>query len=599
MATPQSILQIVIQAVDEASQELENVANGLDQTGQKALTAQQQLQQYGQALTTAGTELTVAGASLDAFYGGIVDAAAKTQESQDSLTQSVKDIVAAANSAGGSSSSYATQVKFLQDKIDAEKASIQSATATLDTHTGSVEKSAAAHAKAAAAINTAQANIQKYQQQLDLLTASQDLVGASADDITAKFEATARANTDLGFSIDDSEGSMKNLFAATKSVPDALTAYQTAMDLARAKQEDLSTATQQVIMAMQGQGRALIGVGINIKDGLSGMEALSAIQGVVSGQAQAYSDTLAGQLTAALTNINKLFSDMGSTQLPMLTAIFEALGKIITAVDNWTTAHPKLTTALLVFVGVLGVLLTILGALMVTAGLVAVAMAGGLSAAFLGIAAAVAIGVAAIVALGVAIAENWSYIKDNMIATWQIIQATLTQAWMWMKNIFETSLTFIQTEWNTIWQSMSDFLGNTWTTIWNTVKSGVNNVISALNGMINALDAIHINIPAIQIPGTKIGTPALNLGFNIPDIPMLAAGGIVYNPILAMLGENGPEAVVPLSTLGGGPAGIGGGQVINIYIQGGNYLDSQGATMIANELAKQVVRQIKVRNYAV
>jgi hypothetical protein len=38
---------------------------------------------------------------------------------------------------------------------------------------------------------------------------------------------------------------------------------------------------------------------------------------------------------------------------------------------------------------------------------------------------------------------------------------------------------------------------------------------------------------------------------------------------------------------------------VNVYIQGGNYLDSQGATMIANELAKQIGRQLKLRNYAV
>ena len=74
---------------------------------------------------------------------------------------------------------------------------------------------------------------------------------------------------------------------------------------------------------------------------------------------------------------------------------------------------------------------------------------------------------------------------------------------------------------------ISNFITNIWTTIDNTVKTGINYVISAINGFINALDSIHINIPAITIPGTKLGTPAVNLGFNIPDIPMLAAGGFV------------------------------------------------------------------------
>ena len=40
-------------------------------------------------------------------------------------------------------------------------------------------------------------------------------------------------------------------------------------------------------------------------------------------------------------------------------------------------------------------------------------------------------------------------------------------------------------------------------------------------------------------------------GFDVPDIPMLAKGGIVSRPTLALIGEAGPEAVVPLSRGGG------------------------------------------------
>ena len=569
----QSTLQILIQAVDEASKELESVANGLDATGQKALSAQQQMKAYGDAMQSAGTQLTVAGAALDAFYGGVVASATATQEAQDSLTQSVTDIVKAADNAGKSSGSYATEVAFLKDKIDGYKATIASATVTLDKHTGSAQASAAAHEKASATIATAQANMAKYEQQLELLTNSQGLVGASADDIVLKFENLARANTSLGFSVTDSVGSLRNLFAATKSVPDALAAYQTAMDLARAKQEDLSTATQQVIMATQGQGRALVSVGINIKDGLSGMAALSAIQDVVNGQSQAYAATLAGSMASALQNINKLFTDMGNTQLPMLTSLFEHLNNIITSVDNWTTAHPKLTEALLVFVGVLGVMLTILGGILVIAGLVAAAIAGGLSAAFIGIAAVIALVIAAVAAVAVAIYTNWNKIME------------------WTKEL--------QANWDLAWQNMGDIVSNIWNTISNTVKSGVNNVISAVNGLINALDSIHISIPAIQIPGTKIGTPALDLGFNIPDIPMLASGGIVYNPMLAMIGESGPEAVVPLSSLASTGGGIGGGTQIVININGGIFpADQSTIKNIGDMLAKSITAQLRTRNYA-
>lgn len=48
---------------------------------------------------------------------------------------------------------------------------------------------------------------------------------------------------------------------------------------------------------------------------------------------------------------------------------------------------------------------------------------------------------------------------------------------------------------------------------------------------------------------------------DIPNIPALANGGIVTGPTLALIGEAGPEAVVPLDRLGG----MGGGVTINVH----------------------------------
>src|SRR6202044_908246 len=119
---------------------------------------------------------------------------------------------------------------------------------------------------------------------------------------------------------------------------------------------------------------------------------------------------------------------------------------------------------------------------------------------------------------------------------------------------------------------------NIWNTISAVVKTGVNDVISAINAFINALDAIHISIPSISLPGTKLSTPAVNLGFSIPDIPMLAAGGIVDSPTLALIGEAGPEAVIPLTSMGAGGAG---GQQIVVNINGGIFpADASAITQI-------------------
>ncbi len=50
---------------------------------------------------------------------------------------------------------------------------------------------------------------------------------------------------------------------------------------------------------------------------------------------------------------------------------------------------------------------------------------------------------------------------------------------------------------------------------------------------------------------------------------MLAQGGIVTSPTLAMIAERGPEAVIPLNRAGGMGFG-GGGNTITVNVNGGD-----------------------------
>lgn len=78
-----------------------------------------------------------------------------------------------------------------------------------------------------------------------------------------------------------------------------------------------------------------------------------------------------------------------------------------------------------------------------------------------------------------------------------------------------------------------------------------------VNGIIAGWNKLDLKVPTIKGPfGFKFG------GFDlIPDIPMLADGGIVTGPTVAMIGERGPEAVVPLDRAGG----LGTNVTINVH----------------------------------
>jgi hypothetical protein len=71
-------------------------------------------------------------------------------------------------------------------------------------------------------------------------------------------------------------------------------------------------------------------------------------------------------------------------------------------------------------------------------------------------------------------------------------------------------------------------------------------------------------------------------GFDVPNIPMLAEGGIVSSPTLAMIGEAGPEAVIPLDRYRGG---------------GGNYtINVNGGLSSSAEIGQAVVNSIRAFN---
>jgi hypothetical protein len=71
-------------------------------------------------------------------------------------------------------------------------------------------------------------------------------------------------------------------------------------------------------------------------------------------------------------------------------------------------------------------------------------------------------------------------------------------------------------------------------------------------------------------------------GFSVPNIPMLAEGGIVTGPTLAMIGEAGPEAVIPLSKMGG----MGGGITVNVT----------GGLATSAEIGQAVINAIRAYN---
>ena len=95
------------------------------------------------------------------------------------------------------------------------------------------------------------------------------------------------------------------------------------------------------------------------------------------------------------------------------------------------------------------------------------------------------------------------------------------------------------------WSDMLGGMRDGWSEAWTGMKQAfngiINRIIGGINNMISGLNNFRVDIPSWMGGGS--------FGFNIPkipEVPALAKGGIVAAPTLALVGERGREAVLPL-----------------------------------------------------
>ena len=148
-----------------------------------------------------------------------------------------------------------------------------------------------------------------------------------------------------------------------------------------------------------------------------------------------------------------------------------------------------------------------------------------------------------IIAKGVQMAFNF-VMAANPITLVVIALAALVAAFVVAYKTSETFRNFIDGLFTAIKTGVTasvDFLKGYLNTVLGFYKGIFNGIASLWN---NSVGKLSFKAPDwIPLFGGK--------GFSVPKIPMLAEGGIVTSPTLAMIGERGPEAVVPLGRGGG------------------------------------------------
>jgi hypothetical protein len=377
-------------------------------------------------------------------------------------------------------------------------------------------------------------------------------ISASATDaqIASNEELISKMSLASGIADDALRPALASLARGTKDLGTAQDALSLAMDISTATGTDLTTVSDALAKAYQGNMKGLRALSPEmatlIKEGADLNTVMDVLGGTFGGATATAAGTAEGQMKRFGIAISEAKENIGAALIPVV----EKALPLLTAMGSWAQEN---TTTFLVIAGVIGgigvailaanaaIRIWTLGAQIATAA--QWLWNAALTANPLGL---IVVGIAAVIAIIAILYTKFEGVRKAVDNVFSFIKEAVT-------GTVDVITTYVQT-----------VLG-VYKTIFNTIAKLWNNTIGKLS----------FEFPS-WVPGLG------GKGFSVPNIPMLAEGGIVNSPTLAMIGERGPEAVIPLNRAGG----MGGNYTINV----------NGGLASSAEIGQSVVNAIRAFN---
>lgn len=394
--------------------------------------------------------------------------------------------------------------------------------------------------------------IQKFQYAADLVDVSFEDIAAATKKLTKSMnsdaEGTAEAFDKIGVATRNADGSLRDsnevfyeVLAALSGVTNETERDALAMQLLGTGATNLATIIDDGGAALKEYGEEAENLGVILDQ-----ETLDSLNDVND------------ELDKIKAKANGSISKAGAEAMQALAPIFEQVIDKISALLEWIgkldEGQLKTITTVLAVVAAIspiaGLISSISGAVSGFLGFMPTLQKAG--AAIMSWAAAnpVLAITLAVAALAAAVIANWDKIKPVLEAAWEKVKEVVDKvkekvetAWNAIKETFETIKEKITGIFEDIKQTISDILD----TIGNFLKEKINVYIGFINKLIGGINSMIDKINNLKLEPPKwaqemfgIGTIGFNLR-KIPEIPLLAKGGVVSDGGSAIVGEAGAE----------------------------------------------------------
>lgn len=371
--------------------------------------------------------------------------------------------------------------------------------------------------------------------------------------LTSGAGQAGKAMKELGLSAFDSQGNFKGISNVLKELREKLSGMTEEQRNTYFAMIGGKTQIDTLNALLDGVGKEYDELRENIQDS----------NGALSDMAKTMQDNNLGALTRLKSALEEAALSIYDTLKPSIEAIIAKIQEWTDWFNNLSPEMKELIVKIGLIAAAIGPLLIVIAKTITIFGKLKAAAAilgpiiGGISAPVL-IAAGV---IAGLIAVGVLLYKNWDTIKakalefkDKLIETFNKIKQSISR----------------------IIGSLKENILGIWNGIISGIKGSINKIISIINIFTGGMNKIGFKIPS-WVPGLG----GKSFGFNIPQIPMLASGGIVKRPTLAMLGEAGPEAVMPLDK------GLGNGNYVSVTITG-NTIFSDNIDYIGERIVERL-----------
>ena len=393
-----------------------------------------------------------------------------------------------------------------------------------------------------ALVGATKAAMEDEAEQVQLALALQNVTGATDAQIAAQEDMISKMSLASGVADSELRPALASLVRGTKDIEEANKALALAQDISAGSGKDLATVSDALAKAYGGNMKGLAALSPEIKamikDGASLEDVMNVLGGSFGGASAAAAATAEGGMKRLSIAFAETKESLGAALLPAL----EAVLPVLIAFGAWAQDNTK--TILLVAGAIASVSAAVLvfNAAVSIATLINTLFALSLTAAQIAMVGFITLGIAVLIAALVAL-----YFKFETVR--KVVDTVIDGIVIGTKFAFNALTTYF------------NFVLGVYKNILNSIASLWNNTIGSLS----------FEFPD-WVPGLG------GKGFSVPNIPMLADGGIVTGPTLAMIGERGPEAVIPLSGRGGGM----GNYTINIT--GGLGSSAEIGTAVVNAI---------------